>query len=296
MLDRAAFRREQEHRYKETRGLWVQLDRKRLEAALEPVHYLRLVQDGHDIGYVQVNERVAQLHGQDGVFVVCREHLVIPPGPGADGRPGRHGDVAGRGPAAAGRRREGGPDAARPRRRIFLHVRPGPRVVDEPDPARQPARERRVRDGQQRRRGAPPVRPRRPPPSARAARARTGPAGRGRGRPGRRHAAGRQLPRCDPGRRPPFEARVGFQYLPQALAQLLPRLLPVDEPNQYPVRVLRVRAAGHAGPVRGRGPADRREGWTGRPSGPCRSPTASGPTAWSRRTTSTGPTGAGWGP
>jgi hypothetical protein len=75
LLNTGAFQKEQRARFENTRWLWLQLDERRLASALQPVHFMRIVRDGHDVGYVQVNEQRAQVHGQDGIYIVSRQHL-----------------------------------------------------------------------------------------------------------------------------------------------------------------------------------------------------------------------------
>jgi hypothetical protein len=77
--ERQQLRDEQNRRIWNARNLWVQLDRKRVMAALEPpVRFLRVIRDGKDVGYVQINQRLEQHHGQDGFAIIARSHMEMP--------------------------------------------------------------------------------------------------------------------------------------------------------------------------------------------------------------------------
>ncbi len=116
VLDHASFRAEQKEWLLNTRGLWVQIDAKQVTSAVLPVHFMRIVRDGKDIGYVQINERVEQHHGQDGVLICLREHIETPAAPApaapaaAANAPGQTPGVDLPGPTPAGR--GAAPDAA----------------------------------------------------------------------------------------------------------------------------------------------------------------------------------------
>jgi hypothetical protein len=79
ILDRHELITEQQHRLFKTRELWVLLDRKTLSAALQPLHFMRIVRDGRDVGFIQVNERLARHNGNDGIEVIIRSrHHPLP--------------------------------------------------------------------------------------------------------------------------------------------------------------------------------------------------------------------------
>ncbi|HEX4124724.1 MAG TPA: hypothetical protein VHY37_08365 [Tepidisphaeraceae bacterium] len=59
LLDRAAIRREQENRLYCTRTLFVNLTPERLKAALIPEQWLRVIHDGKDVGYTYICEQQA---------------------------------------------------------------------------------------------------------------------------------------------------------------------------------------------------------------------------------------------
>ncbi len=231
LLDRAAFRQEQDRRQANTRLLWVQVDRKRVEAALQPVHFMRVVRDGRDVGYVQVDERVERLDRRrlDGLYVVTRQHALTAAASSAAAAP-----------VAAAPLATPGVDVPQPRQaaaatqldreaRFFctfdrahetwsaqtrLDNRPGHDLLElgssdtivrrRLDPASAAGRQPFPRRG-----GQPPMVDV-PVDTLRVDNYRGATA----------TAA-------------PYEARLDFRYLTQAWAQLLPRLLPADQPKQY---------------------------------------------------------------
>jgi hypothetical protein len=234
--DPGIFRAEQDRRLDATRWLWLQLDQQRILSALQPVHFMRIVRDGKDVGYVQVNERAEQHHDQDGVYVVAREHIESPDAPSApaapvDPAPGATpgvdlppATVAGAAPVARSSPKQLDRDA-----RFFatfdrahedwtavtrLDNRPGNDALEMGNSDveshlvydRQLARQQVVvgRQGDE-----PPVITRQID---------TLQVDNYRGKPRSGPSVQQQLP--------PY-------YLPQALAQLLPRLLPIDQPRQY---------------------------------------------------------------
>ena len=97
LLDQTAIREDQNQRLFRTRTLYVNLTRSRLEQALVPEQWLRLLKDGKDIGYSYVVEQVgrdlprgghkaAQLTGgQDGVLIGVRTRTVPETGVRVDG-------------------------------------------------------------------------------------------------------------------------------------------------------------------------------------------------------------------
>ncbi len=75
ILDRNQLAQEQKHRILETRALWVLLDQKTLAAAIQPLHFMRVVRDGRDVGFIQVNERLANHNGYDGIEVIVHSRV-----------------------------------------------------------------------------------------------------------------------------------------------------------------------------------------------------------------------------
>ena len=262
LLDRGEFFQELKRRFYNTENLWVQLDRKHVEAALQPeVRYLRVVRDGKDVGYVQVNVRAEQHHGRDGFLVVARSHveqLVQPPPPvvatptpaggAAAVDASKAGSVVDLMPPAATNAAGG---AAPPV--VAAAAAAGPQVVqvdrdarffatfdhaeghedwtmvtrvnnvpgnDEQELGNSDAEVRRVLD-----RAA----------TDRMMQDQTDP--KLRPQPILTRAV-RQVLRVDDFRGKmrsgqPFEEQLDPRYLPQAVAQLLPQLLPVDQPEKY---------------------------------------------------------------
>jgi hypothetical protein len=75
VLDRQSLVAEQKVRLENTRALWVLLDQRKILQAMEPQHFMRIVRDGKDIGFVQVNERQAS-HGNDpGLETILRSRV-----------------------------------------------------------------------------------------------------------------------------------------------------------------------------------------------------------------------------
>ncbi len=226
LLDRAAFKQEQRRRLDNTRGLWVLIDRRKIESVLQPVHFLRVVRDGRDIGYVQVDERVDTLNGRPGAYVDVREHLVTGAPAAAGPAPGGPGLNVPR-PAAAGPAVAAAPTQLDREAKSFvtfdrdheswstqtrLNDRPGHDSMElggsdvEAHPKLVPAAHLML--------GRPTTEPDKRP--------------------------GRDVLLVDDyvgatRSAPTFRTRVDHDvsYLPQAIAQLLPRLVPVDEPEQY---------------------------------------------------------------
>ncbi len=75
LLDRAALFDEQVHRQFNTANLWVLFDRKKITETLRPVHFMRVVRNGNDIGFVQMNERLASRDGKEGIEVIVRSRV-----------------------------------------------------------------------------------------------------------------------------------------------------------------------------------------------------------------------------
>ncbi len=79
LLDRRLLTLEQEMRQKNTRALWLLLDQKRVLKSLIPVHFMRIVRDGKDVGFVQINEREAAHGSRPGVEVIVRSRVTRVP-------------------------------------------------------------------------------------------------------------------------------------------------------------------------------------------------------------------------
>jgi hypothetical protein len=77
ILDRQELAEEQIRRINKTHGLYVLLDRKTILAAIEPLHLMRVVRDGKDVGFIQVNEREAVHNSNDGIEVIIHSHVVV---------------------------------------------------------------------------------------------------------------------------------------------------------------------------------------------------------------------------
>jgi hypothetical protein len=77
LIDRQQLKKEQDERLYRTRGLFTQWDEKKLRSVLIPEQFLRIMRDGKDAGYVQVNERIANHAGNDGVEIELRSHITI---------------------------------------------------------------------------------------------------------------------------------------------------------------------------------------------------------------------------
>jgi hypothetical protein len=75
LLDRSAFYQEQLSRQFSTANLWVLFDRKKVTSVIQPMHLMRVIRDGKDIGFVQVNERLATRNGTEGVEIIVRSRV-----------------------------------------------------------------------------------------------------------------------------------------------------------------------------------------------------------------------------
>ena len=227
LTDRRLFAEEQKRRLYNTQQLWVQLDRKRVEAALEPVHFLRIVRDGKDVGYVQVDEQVAQLHKDDGIYVVTREHLLTPaaaaPTPAATPAPGGTVPAAGpRGPLV--------PTQLDREARFFATFDRAHESWSLQTRLNDSAATDSFELGNS---DAVTVRRLNPVALQQGVLAR---AGNGQAPVVNQDVDTLQVDsyRGSAAAAPTYTTRVDPRnYLPQALAQLLPRVLPVDEPKQY---------------------------------------------------------------
>ena len=79
LLDREALRVEQDQRLLNTRALWVLMDKKKIVETLNPLHFVRIIKDGKDIGFVQYNERQATHTGREGVEIIVRSRVMSTP-------------------------------------------------------------------------------------------------------------------------------------------------------------------------------------------------------------------------
>jgi len=95
LLDQSQIRADQNERLYRTRSLFVGLDEKRLTELLRPQQWLRILQDGKDVGYNYVVEEVGndlpregevarELAGPDGILIGIRGRLYPQPGVQAD--------------------------------------------------------------------------------------------------------------------------------------------------------------------------------------------------------------------
>jgi hypothetical protein len=79
LIDRQQLKKEQDQRLIRTRGLFAIWDEKKIRSILIPQQYLRVVRDQKDAGYVLVTEHVANHAGNDGVEIELRSHITIEP-------------------------------------------------------------------------------------------------------------------------------------------------------------------------------------------------------------------------
>jgi hypothetical protein len=95
LLDQSQIRADQNERLYRTRSLFVGLDEKRLTSLLQPQQWMRILQDGKDIGYNYVVEETGndlpregeiarELAGPDGILIGIRGRLYPQPGIEAD--------------------------------------------------------------------------------------------------------------------------------------------------------------------------------------------------------------------
>ncbi len=75
VFDRKELLQEQEKRIYQTKLLWVQLDRKKLLASIQPLHFMRILKDGKDIGFVQIDERLATHGGREGIEYIVHSRV-----------------------------------------------------------------------------------------------------------------------------------------------------------------------------------------------------------------------------
>lgn len=81
ILDRAAVKEDQNQRLYRTRALFVNTDRSRIERALVPEQWARIVQNGKDIGYSYIVEEPQKQAGNEGVSIGIRTRTVTTPPP-----------------------------------------------------------------------------------------------------------------------------------------------------------------------------------------------------------------------
>jgi hypothetical protein len=75
VLDRKDLRDEQDRRIYAAREVFLQMDRKKFLSAMEPLHFMRVIHDGKDIGFVQVNERLANHNGHEGIEYIVHSRV-----------------------------------------------------------------------------------------------------------------------------------------------------------------------------------------------------------------------------
>jgi hypothetical protein len=72
LLDRSKVRQDQDDRLFRTRSFFVNLNPRKIEAALVPEAWLRVIKDGKDVGYVYTVEELSTLGGKPGVKIGLR--------------------------------------------------------------------------------------------------------------------------------------------------------------------------------------------------------------------------------
>jgi hypothetical protein len=85
ILDRTAVKEDQNQRLYRTRALFVNIDRSRIEQALMPEQWVRIIHSGKDIGYSYIVEEPEKQAGHDGVSVGIRTRTITEPSP--EGKP-----------------------------------------------------------------------------------------------------------------------------------------------------------------------------------------------------------------
>jgi hypothetical protein len=93
LLDRADLKKEQDQRLYRTEEFLSLMTEKQIRAVLQPQQLLRVIRDGKDVGYVRVTEKPATHANQDGVEVVLRSRIMTTPAAGADGTPAKTGQI-----------------------------------------------------------------------------------------------------------------------------------------------------------------------------------------------------------
>lgn len=79
VLDRGALLKEQQHREYKTRELWVLIDKNRIISAIQPLQLMRVIRDGKDVGFIQINERLATHNSNEGVELIVRSRVQTEP-------------------------------------------------------------------------------------------------------------------------------------------------------------------------------------------------------------------------
>jgi hypothetical protein len=79
LLDRRALLDEQRMRSYETRELYLSTDKRKITSVLLPLQLMRVLRDGKDVGFIQVNERLATHNHNDGVEVIVRSRVQAEP-------------------------------------------------------------------------------------------------------------------------------------------------------------------------------------------------------------------------
>ncbi len=95
LLDRADLKKEQDQRLYRTEEFLSLLTEKQIRAVLVPQQLLRVIRDGKDVGYVRVTEKPATHANQDGVEIVLRSRIISSAAPvaAANGAPGNPGQI-----------------------------------------------------------------------------------------------------------------------------------------------------------------------------------------------------------
>jgi hypothetical protein len=91
LLDRDSLLQEQRMRSYKTRELYLQMDKRKITSVLLAQQLMRVLRDGKDVGFIQINERLATHNHNDGVEVIVRSRVQADPpkavdqtaGPGA---------------------------------------------------------------------------------------------------------------------------------------------------------------------------------------------------------------------
>jgi hypothetical protein len=77
LLDRSGLKIDQDQRLYRTRAFYVNLSKPKIEQALLPEQYFRIVRNGQDVGYVVVTEGMSMLGGFPAVRVATRTHTFV---------------------------------------------------------------------------------------------------------------------------------------------------------------------------------------------------------------------------
>jgi hypothetical protein len=79
VLNRQELAEEQKKRYFDTKMLLVRLDRNKIIPAIQPLRLMRILHDGKDIGYIQMNARRTTHGGNEGFEVIVRSRVESEP-------------------------------------------------------------------------------------------------------------------------------------------------------------------------------------------------------------------------